>query len=121
MDVSSYEELQAAVAERKWARGPWAGHALPSQCFQTFKMHRVASQQHLLRADSDTLCVLVKLVSEPMDNISEHFKMLWGMAVLHCACCDQRFHGSSLCVWQQCAGFPQCWCRMQVLMLMRQR
>ncbi|KAL0019002.1 hypothetical protein WJX79_005964 [Trebouxia sp. C0005] len=25
VDVSSYEELQAAVAERKWARGPWAG------------------------------------------------------------------------------------------------
>ncbi|KAL3138343.1 Proline--tRNA ligase, chloroplastic/mitochondrial [Trebouxia sp. C0010 RCD-2024] len=25
VDVSSYEELQAAVAERKWARGAWAG------------------------------------------------------------------------------------------------
>ncbi|PRW57492.1 prolyl-tRNA synthetase [Chlorella sorokiniana] len=25
VDVSSYEELQAAVAEGKWARGPWAG------------------------------------------------------------------------------------------------
>ena len=24
-DVSSYEELKAAVAERKWARGAWAG------------------------------------------------------------------------------------------------
>ena len=28
VDVSSYDELKAAVAERKWARGPWAG-ALP--------------------------------------------------------------------------------------------
>ena len=37
VDVGSYEELKAAVAERKWARGPWAGHALPSHCFQTFK------------------------------------------------------------------------------------
>jgi prolyl-tRNA synthetase len=36
VDVGSYEELKAAVAERKWARGPWAGHALPSHCFQTF-------------------------------------------------------------------------------------
>lgn len=25
VDVASYEELQAAVAEGKWARGPWAG------------------------------------------------------------------------------------------------
>ncbi|DBA99930.1 TPA: Proline--tRNA ligase, chloroplastic/mitochondrial [Trebouxia sp. C0004] len=25
VDVGSYEELKAAVAERKWARGPWAG------------------------------------------------------------------------------------------------
>lgn len=25
VDVSSCEELKAAVAERKWARGPWAG------------------------------------------------------------------------------------------------
>lgn len=25
VNVSSYEELKAAVAERKWARGPWAG------------------------------------------------------------------------------------------------
>ena len=24
-DVSSYEELKAAVAEGYWARGPWAG------------------------------------------------------------------------------------------------
>ena len=31
VDVGSYEELKAAVAERKWARGPWAGHALASQ------------------------------------------------------------------------------------------
>lgn len=26
-EVSSYEELKAAVAERKWARGAWAGEA----------------------------------------------------------------------------------------------
>lgn len=25
VDVTSYEELQAAVKEGKWARGPWAG------------------------------------------------------------------------------------------------
>jgi len=25
VDVGSYEDLKAAVAERKWARGPWAG------------------------------------------------------------------------------------------------
>lgn len=25
MDVSSYEELRAAVAAGKWVRGPWAG------------------------------------------------------------------------------------------------
>ena len=25
VDVTSYEELQAAVQEGKWARGPWAG------------------------------------------------------------------------------------------------
>lgn len=25
VDVSSYDELKAAIAERKWARGPWAG------------------------------------------------------------------------------------------------
>ena len=28
VDVSSYEELKAAVGDGKWARGPWAG-----QCF----------------------------------------------------------------------------------------
>jgi hypothetical protein len=24
VDVSSYEELKAAIAEGKWARGPWS-------------------------------------------------------------------------------------------------
>lgn len=28
VDVATYEELKAVVAEGKWARGPWAG-ALP--------------------------------------------------------------------------------------------
>lgn len=27
VDVSSYKELKAAVAERKWARGHWAGRS----------------------------------------------------------------------------------------------
>lgn len=27
-EVSSYEELKAAIADRRWARGAWAGHAL---------------------------------------------------------------------------------------------
>lgn len=29
VDVTSFEELKAAVAAGKWARGPWAGAALP--------------------------------------------------------------------------------------------
>ena len=33
VDVGSYEELKAAVAERKWARGAWAGmRPMPCTC-----------------------------------------------------------------------------------------
>ena len=30
MDVSTYEELKAAVGDGKWARGPWAGASTAS-------------------------------------------------------------------------------------------
>lgn len=29
VDVASYEELKAAIADGKWARGPWAGAHSP--------------------------------------------------------------------------------------------
>lgn len=35
VDVASYEELKAAIAEGKWARGPWAG-AHPPFCSNLF-------------------------------------------------------------------------------------
>ena len=64
VDVGSYEELKAAVAERKWARGPWAGLTLASHCFQTFKcivwqvnmsaaLGKSICQQHLLRVNDN--------------------------------------------------------------------
>lgn len=58
VDVSSYQELKDAVVERKWARGPWAGQALPTQLLltatralymSTISKGRLLPCHHLLR------------------------------------------------------------------------
>lgn len=83
-------------------------------------------QQYLLRVDNGTLHMCFSSLSDDQ----------WANFCNTSRCCGSwlsrpvpavttGFHDSKpLCMavkWQQCAGFTQCWCRVQVLMLMRQR
>ena len=71
-EVSSYEELKAAIAERKWARGAWAGDAPFCAHRQLLCLlllpHRKAQAPHYSFTDGTLSCTHVKFawdVSEP--------------------------------------------------------
>jgi prolyl-tRNA synthetase len=45
VDVATYDELKAAIADGKWARGPWAGPSFLHRAIRSMPLHSCCARQ----------------------------------------------------------------------------